>query len=1095
MKTKEININETQSKEIEKFPNLDLSTECNQRSSNIVAEYQIHFHERRCAFGQRSPEGKLSINIKYEYPNEIVHDGNSLILKCDGKEGTSIIVDIKGQSKITLQVIFCPETIEDCTIPGIDSFSINYTIECNIIDSKPQEPKDINGVVTVKLTPIPVEPKLTLSPASFQYEPKSIDTALEISNSSDLLYAPTTNLQITKIELVDKNGRIIDGAINVGWNNASASKNYSPCTSAIVAINQTPQIVNADHEIENIFPKDGYFISLPLTIDFTKISNPEQDIESYGIIIEYRHHDSKNQRIQNDEKKLIIHVIKNRMKIDLGVNLQELRAIGYQDKAKLCNGDETIVFEPIMVNNEFTNCTYRILVQNTATVIQTEHPDAGIVIHNLSCSGIKFSNGIVAKSNDNQGIDINSLCSTEASEVPQLLRSDGSFISFKFNFVWNSQISHFESSGRKLFATQARAQISFDYFIDETGLQSPQQQQFTHFDGTVVFNLEIEPQREWLGVDFGTSAVVALYGNSLDLQTARSNAQNYLKDLKTIKSKGLKEAYKGKDSNLYSATDEELFINSKIVLGDNFPSGEENVRQFSDYPRGRILFSPGDQFTYSKLLPSLKSLMGYTEVPCLLVADRPLVDKVYEMAYKQLFNLYLSQVSGNRTVEKIVMTYPNTFAAKHVALLKKLAKECLPTLREDYIITVSESDAVAFRYLMKRNEFINNASDDLDKGVLIYDMGAGTLDITYFTNIVENGVRQIDIKGKFGISKAGNYLDYVLAEIVVDIFDQHGITDANNQSFASYISLDRSRSVDIDTCSKLKNYVKDKLKPLLADVDPATNDVTTMMPHWDVLEEDKGNDIPLSEVYEHEKFKTFIDDISTKVIEGCDILFNGGLQKVDTVVFSGRMTSMKVIRNAVMKALRSKSENAVMEFDIAKGNDDSRGQLQERKTAVIEGALNYVESFIRGGNIVLLPQKPFYARYCVITQAMPNQFQVIDLVDNTMGSCNYKFGVRIDLTNIYALYLVQTYAVDEAAIIADFTGDRNLTTVLGSRETTNIHDIHEVTVEVRCQDRETRFEQGTKEVLLWIDGNQSLNLPHDNINSLAFRKSAWPIIY
>ena len=77
---------------------------------------------------------------------------------------------------------------------------------------------------------------------------------------------------------------------------------------------------------------------------------------------------------------------------------------------------------------------------------------------------------------------------------------------------------------------------------------------------------------------------------------------------------------------------------------------------------------------------------------------------------------------------------------------------------------MSESDAVAFYYLSKRAELLENTEldDDFDKNVLVYDMGAGTLDITYFTRKECGDKYEIEMVGKMGVSRAGNYMDYIL---------------------------------------------------------------------------------------------------------------------------------------------------------------------------------------------------------------------------------------------------------------------------------------------------------------------------------------------
>lgn len=1065
-----------------------------------VAKFKISLKKWYDLIGIKPYRGKFSIKLVSKINNtdiKVRPGCDVLTMECNSQSGNNLTFDSEIERQLRLDINFNPVAIEDCNNRSISQFSIDYTIERTCISDsffakrfgKKKKSKSISDTATIALDPIPVYPIFLPQRFDFEYQAEAIEKTLQIRNSSVLHYAPTACIRIINAGLYDKNGiKDIPDAVKVLLK-PKESKTYVPGDIIIKPIGSQPSIANSKGEIECIYPENGYWIELPLAFDLSKIPNPQQEQDTYLFKIEYEYWNSANTRRISGQEKIKVNVRKNHERIELGVNLQENSARGFINTAAVCG--VTHVEQPLFVNGQGTG-DYRIAIQNLATVIQTEHPKAGIIIRDLTCNGIAFTKGTTAKTNNNETIKLNDICRCDSLSIQQRRLLPNDFIPIDIPFVFGqANIDYFLTlEGKKVFRAEAEVKLSFDYFIDETG-ELPANASFTHFEGSVVFNLEKEPRREWLSVDFGTSAVVALYGSAIDLENAQANHDN-IKDLRDIKFRGLARAY----TQPQPVTDESIFINSKIILGDNFPNGQKKVVRFEDYRKGNILFSPGDVFNYSLLLPSLKSMMGYDKIPLKMsgVADLH-VDSIYEMAYQQLFSLYLQSVSQGQPIEKIVMTYPNTFAAKHVACLKKLAKECLPTLRDDYIVTLSESDAVAYYFLMSRFRILEHADEDTHRNVLIYDMGAGTLDITYLNNIVEDGKRKVDIQGKFGISKAGNYLDYILAEIVVDICDRNGITDANGQSFKDYLSLKSNRSIDIDTCSKLKNYVKDKLKPLLAETDG--NGGTRTMPNWDNIA--TLDTIPLSEVFQHTKFKEFITDISTRVIKGCDDIFPSTLKDIDAVVFSGRMTTMKAIRKAVIDAIKKTTGKDVIPIDIADNEDAQYEPLQTRKTAVVEGALNYVENFIHGGQFTLLPPKPFYAHYCVIVQR-GSQYEVIDLVDNSMAANNYINTETItfsgnDIAQVSAIYLIQTYAVGNNAIIDDFRGNRNLTTVLEARSTTNITGSRRVEVKVLCQGEGNRFEQGTKPVGLWIGNIKIEQLPHENIKSEAFRKSAWPIVF
>ena len=1103
-----------------KTAKLDLSTPIEERIAVPVGEFKITLKKIFGLFGTRPYGGKVILKLYSKTANAKIkqtEDCKLLTLKCDGKVGNELEINVEGKREFPLEVIFNPGSIEDCDDRSISEFIINYTIEYSCIPGSPMakwirkhfgknesQSKTISEQATIGLSIIRVKPKLSPLECKFKYESREVTRVLRIQNSSILHYAPTACLQILGFQLFDSTGtQCYKDAVSLKMNKAALNpetQNYTPYgTPPIIIINQQPQIVDDNNEIKIVYPHLGYWIDIPFTIDLTRLPSPlERD--TYCITVEYNHWNDKDTDKTNKLERFDLVIERNEEHIDLDMSLKLALAGEYRIKEVLSH--DVDVKDTVWVNREEAT-DYLIAINNRATIRQQDCPNAGIVIRNFVCNGIAFKNGLVAKDNNGGIISINSLCNCRPlsfQEKRLLPREAGVTIKIPFDFR-QTFIEHFwdDKNKKKYYDAKAEVHFSFDYFIDTTGNSDLKAAHFEHVDRRVVFKLSIEPRSEWLGVDFGTSAVVALYGNGMDEQGMPVDC---IQNLKKIKQNGLNSVYtKQTEGRKRTITDEDVFINSKIVLGDDYPNGLE-VTDFSKYKQGNILFSPGDEFTYKNLLPSLKSMMGYEKI------QRPnggkasvKVDDIYAQAYGQLFKLYLNHVSQGQRIEKLVMTYPNTFSTEHVKQLKKLAQQNLPSLREGYVVPVSESDAVAYRYLMCFPSYLrrmgNNAGGDLFRNVLIYDMGAGTLDITYINNEVKNEQRIVDIKGKFGLSKAGNYFDYVLAEIVVDICNDNKFTDVNGNGFKDYLlNKDNRIGVDIETASKLKNYVKDKLKPLLADIESDAQAIQTMMPQWDNLGGDYSLEtVAMSKVFQHKKFKQFINEISEEVIEICDNLFPCKLNQVHAVVFSGRMTSIKAIKNAVMIAVRKKA-SGVCSIDIAEMEAEGDG-LQLRKTAVVKGAFDYVNYIKDGNRIVLSPPKPFYANYCVVVKQLTRdrgvEYDVSNIVHNLTPG--YRSEKDIDLTNVSALYLVQTYAVGKEAIIKDFNGDRNLTTLLDVRKTTELKGSFPVIVRVNCQEDGNQLEQGTKEVELNVGGAHNEILPHENMFSNAFRKSAWPIVF
>ena len=110
------------------------------------------------------------------------------------------------------------------------------------------------------------------------------------------------------------------------------------------------------------------------------------------------------------------------------------------------------------------------------------------------------------------------------------------------------------------------------------------------------------------------------------------------------------------------------------------------------------------------------------------------VDNVFFEAYSTLFKFFiLPSIENVNKVNKLILTYPNTYTPVHLNSLKNIAQKVFPSIRQGYLQFVGESDAVAAYYMNHWAEY-HHKDDNIedDETVLVYDMGAGTLDITVF---------------------------------------------------------------------------------------------------------------------------------------------------------------------------------------------------------------------------------------------------------------------------------------------------------------------------------------------------------------------------
>jgi hypothetical protein len=98
-------------------------------------------------------------------------------------------------------------------------------------------------------------------------------------------------------------------------------------------------------------------------------------------------------------------------------------------------------------------------------------------------------------------------------------------------------------------------------------------------------------------------------------------------------------------------------------------------------------------------------------------------------------------------------------------------------------------------------------------------MGAGTLDLTLVSLKTGEGVTTIDYKAKVGVNKAGNYLDYLIAEILKEFYKKSSSATENGLELISKaINYNTTLGGAAATSlrKELKDFVKDNVKKSFA---------------------------------------------------------------------------------------------------------------------------------------------------------------------------------------------------------------------------------------------------------------------------------------
>ena len=315
--------------------------------------------------------------------------------------------------------------------------------------------------------------------------------------------------------------------------------------------------------------------------------------------------------------------------------------------------------------------------------------------------------------------------------------------------------------------------------------------------------------------------------------------------------------------------------------------------------------------------------------------------------YREIFSRCGQEVTK---IKKLIVTYPNTYTIENLDRLELILKERLDLKLRGQISFVPESDAVAAYYFYQKIIFDHGLGHDKES-VVIYDMGAGTLDLSLVTfEKVQDGI-VASIINKIGIPLAGNYLDYIIfntllkdkwlkPEVVGEDGSTSKIADKPNtiKNLTTEIKKDFSNknsigSIDPDWLRRTRPFFEDRLNEL--------NQKTYMQ----LIGENNMS------------FNDFLKACSETALK---CLIPEGTE-VQTIVFSGRGSQFAPLRARVKEELEKLMSKKIRE-DKLEPLDNCGDFL---KTCVALGALQH-QTFISSDGQFQMVNKNLFSKIAVV---------------------------------------------------------------------------------------------------------------------------------
>lgn len=1022
---------------------------------------------------------KISVS-NINVPQDIVCDKNklfSLLYKDKITAQSKFPVDVLLDSMaMPFQLLFHPREIKDCLRPQ-DANPRSYTIKFDVNLSD-----EDNNVIYTKPEQIEIifEPLGVKTQFSIDLPEEQIQYSSSLGREQVGLFAAWLDeeFSFTPEQMATISLKLFQGRQEIGHTISFEKDKEEEKVTRSIKIKAGRKNV----------------VKLPLYVDFSNISNPIKEEEDYTIEAKIVLSASYSPEV----KETILKQKHFKLKKDLqGTELKVYIKEGDSIPALYDMGKSYHTKQMRFVPGSKLMGIVSLVLSNVAT--DNSNPRAGLHIKNFILSeAVQGDVQIVGP----DGIYVSHLVNIDGSGIEAMSSTEGLFIPNGADAKTVIDVTLDPSRiidlrGCPTYDFQVRSTLSFDYWEDKDGTGLLNEANKKIGEVPILWQLHLEPRPEWLCVDYGSSAIVCQYDQSVI-------------NLKNQKDRIFRNENDGNFSvdNIETGTP---FLSSDIVLhtvrepNDSTLCSQQPAGANAPYLSLSVCLSPTSSlinYDVRTQLPCLKILVGNEYLPlkpdfksfkyCRRDKDGKLgtvtaeqdmrnnepscilrIDSIFNEAYAALFRYFIFPQSRDKDINKLVLTYPNTYTPTHLKVLERIAHDTFPKIRKGYLRFVSESDAVAAYYIQNWDSF--NKSRDWrindDETVLVYDMGAGTLDISLFKKTKNRHSNKIEVSilGKIGTGKAGNYLDYLISEIIVDKVPEairEKRTVSTKHEIDSTILAERVNLKD-----SVKNGIKPNLKPgkeLICG----------------------GIKFDSSVILNDERFIDFLHQVTDGIIKQLiDYLGDKNL-KIDTVLMSGRSCRLESLQQALRRTLKQTGNPQAYILKFSSNHD-------KEKTVVVEGAMARAGIFSSLESHVTIRSRRLYASYGLIYKMLGGTYRYTELLrgsdtpfveDNTALSDFDGPTVEARGTaNAGTIKLIQTYLSKEDTEKAYNNGDFEFISEMEEYNMADFGNKDTLNVKLRLDYKNN--------ISLYVNSRKSIGSSPKGVDlsSEITKRSIWPV--